>query len=82
MEDKENQMQKWHQDRQRLEKFFSFSCQQVLEVGVNLGMILEACVIKLGEFDTEFQQSFTNLEANIIPSTPLEVLEEKRRKIE
>ena len=45
-------------------------------------MIPEAWVINIGEVATKFYQRIEELEDKIIPSTPAEVLEERRRTVE
>ena len=39
-------------------------------------MIVEACVFKLGEVDSDFRQNIVELEAKILPSATPELLEE------
>ena len=45
-------------------------------------MIVEACVFKLGEVASDFRHKITYLEAKILSSTPLEVLEERQKAVE
>ena len=68
--------------RKRLEQVVSLSCQEVSEVGITPKMIFESCVIKLGELASDFCQNIVDLEAQILPNTPSEVLEERQKKVE
>ena len=64
----------------RLDNALALACKNFVDEGIMEEMFLETKVIQLGEIVEELLQKVKKLEAHVKPSTPLEVLE-KRRKV-
>ena len=64
---------------QRIEKVVYLSYQEIPELKVIPNLILEDQVFKLGVVTSAYWQKTEELESNIIPHTPSEVLKEGGR---
>ena len=64
-----------------LENFVRLACSNFADEGIIDEMFAEAKVIRLGKIEEDIRKNVTELESQVIPSTLLEVLEERRMTI-
>ena len=69
----------WEENKNRCDNVVSLSCSQFSDEGITQEMFSEAKVIRIGDIMEDLRKRVAELEAQVKPSTPLEVLEESRK---
>ena len=63
----------------QLNNVVTLACNNFLVEGITNEMFSEAKVIRLRKITEDLCENFVELEAQVTPNTPLEVLEERRK---
>ena len=75
----EQKSKTWEEDRLRLDETITLACSNFANEGIKNEMFAESKVRRLGEIIEDLRKKVAELETQVRPNIPIEVLDERRK---